>query len=327
MPAKRKVEHGDERFTPRGAPWDVRDRSLLVGVTAWTEPTLVKSGLFYPQDVTSAEERLRYYAANFPITEVDSTYYAPPARNVAQAWADRSPDGFVFDVKAYRLLTEHPTPPGSLWRDIREDLPPDLAKKRNLYPKDLPADVRDEAMRRFLDALSPVRGAGKLGVLLFQFPQWFVPGKHAFDTLDALAPAVAPDRAAVEFRQHLWMDEKHAEHTLTFLDERDLAYVCVDEPQGFKSSVPPAVAATADDVAVVRFHGRNADTWEKKGVTAAERFAYDYPDAELQEWVPKLRELRNDANTVHALMNNCYRDFGVRNGATLASMLGENVDE
>jgi uncharacterized protein YecE (DUF72 family) len=325
MPARKKATPApnDDRFTPRGAAWDVRDRSLLVGVTAWTEPTLVKSGLFYPDDVKSAEERLRYYAANFPITEVDSTYYAPPARNVAQAWADRSPDGFVFDVKAYRLLTEHPTPPGSLWRDIRDDLPAELAKKRNLYPKDLPVEVRDEAMRRFLDALSPLREAGKLGVILFQFPQWFVPSRHAFDRMVQLAEAAAPDRLAVEFRQHLWLDDRHAEQTLNFLTEHDLAYVCVDEPQGFTTSVPPVVAATVDDVAVVRFHGRNADTWEKKGISAAERFAYDYPDTELREWAPRLESLHEQAETVHALMNNCFADYGVRNAAQLASLLRE----
>ncbi len=314
---------GDPRFAPGGPAWSLRDHQLLVGVTAWTEPTLVKSGLFYPQDVTSAEDRLRYYAAHFPITEVDATYYAPPARNVAAAWAGRTPEQFVFDLKAYRLLTEHPTPPGSLWRDLRDELPEDLAAKRNLYTKDLPDDFYDEAMHRFLDALDPLRQVGKLGVILFQFPQWFVPSRHAFARLEQIASAVAPDRAAVEFRQHLWMDDRHARRTLEFLGEHGLVYVSVDEPQGFTSSIPPVVAATTDDVAVVRFHGRNAETWNKKGVTAAERFAYDYSTDELREWAPKLEELREETRTVHALMNNCYRDFGVRNGAQLAALLRE----
>ena len=323
MPARASTD--DQRFAPGGPAWSLRDRDLLVGVTAWTEPTLVKSGLFYPKDLTSAEERLRYYAAQFPITEVDSTYYAPPVLNVTSAWAKRTPDNFVFDIKAYRLLTEHPTPPGSLWRDLREDLPDELAAKRNVYTKDLPDELYDEAMRRFLDALAPLRDAGKLGVILFQFPQWFVPSRHAFDRLTQIAAAVAPDRAAVEFRQHLWMDDAHAERTLAFLTDHDLAYVAVDEPQGFNSSIPPVVASTTGDVAVVRFHGRNDETWNKKGVTAAERFAYDYSLDELREWTPKLEALHEDVETVHALMNNCYRDFGVRNGSQLATLLQEQT--
>jgi uncharacterized protein YecE (DUF72 family) len=316
---------GDERFNPAGPAWSLREHSLLVGVTAWTEPTLVKSGLFYPHDVTSAEQRLRYYAAHFPITEVDSTYYAPPAVNVTSAWVKRTPENFVFDVKAYRLLTEHPTPPGSLWRDLRDELPDDLAAKRNIYPKDLSDEVNDEALRRFLEALGPLRDAGKLGVILFQFPQWFVPSRHAFERLEQIASAVAPGRVAVEFRQHLWMDDAHMERTLAFLREHGLVYVAVDEPQGFTSSVPPIVAATSADLAVVRFHGRNDEAWNKKGVTAAERFAYDYSQEELREWTPKLESLREEVDTVHALMNNCYRDFGVRNGAQLAALLEEEA--
>jgi uncharacterized protein YecE (DUF72 family) len=309
------------RFEPTGPAWALQDRRLLVGVTAWTEPTLVKSGLFYPDEVTSAEDRLRYYASRFPITEVDATYYAPPAVNVASAWTRRTPDTFVFDVKAYRFLTEHPTPPASMWRDLRDELPEALAGKRNLYPKDLPDDFYDEALRRFLDALTPLREAGKLGVILFQFPQWFVPSRHAFDRLVQIAGATRPDRVAVEFRQHLWLDDDHAEQTLNFLTEHDLAYVCVDEPQGFTTSVPPVAAATTDEVAVVRFHGRNVDTWAKKGISAAERFAYDYPDGELREWTSRLTALREEAATVHALMNNCFADYGVRNGARLADLL------
>jgi uncharacterized protein YecE (DUF72 family) len=314
-----------DRFTPGGPAWKLADRRVLVGVTAWTEPTLVKSGLFYPDDATSAEDRLRFYSSQFPITEVDATYYAPPATNVAAAWARRTPDHFVFDVKAYRFLTEHPTPPGSLWRDLRDGLPEGLSKKRNLYPKDLPDDFYAEALRRFLDALAPLRDRAKLGVILFQFPQWFVPSRHAFDRLAQVATAVAPDRVAVEFRQHLWLDDDHAERTLAFLADHDLAYVCVDEPQGFTTSVPPVAAATVDDVAVVRFHGRNAKTWDKKGITAAERFAYDYPDDELRGWTPRVRALRDEAASVHALMNNCYADYGVRNGARLATLLDDQV--
>lgn len=304
------------------APHDLAKRGIYVGVTAWTEPTLIAAG-YYPPDADTAEERLRHYANEFPITEVDSTYYSPPSERVAKLWAERTQAGFVFDVKAFRLLTEHPTPPKSLWKDLRENLPPELAAKRNVYPKDLGQEVMDEALDRFLSALQPLRDAGKLGVVLLQFPEYVHPVKRSYAHLDWLAARLGGETVgAVEFRQGKWMDDDHRETTLSFLEERGFAYVSVDEPQGFPSSVPPIAAATAD-VAVVRFHGRNAENWTKKGITAAERFRYDYtehPEA-LEEWVPKVGALHANDRPVHALMNNCYSDFGVKSGRALAQML------
>jgi uncharacterized protein YecE (DUF72 family) len=298
---------------------------VYVGITAWTEPTLVASG-YYPPGVDSADERLRHYASEFPITEVDSTYYGPPSERVTKLWAERTPPDFVFDVKAYRLLTEHPTPPKSLWKDVREQLPAELQAKRNVYPSDVGTDVMDEALTRFLSALEPLRIAGKLGVVLFQFPDYVHPAKRSYTHLDWLARGLEASETvgAVEFRQAKWLDEEHAETTLAFLEERGLAYVSVDEPQGFRSSVPPLAAATTD-IAVVRFHGRNAENWTKKGITAAERFAYDYtehPD-ELAEWVPKIERLHEEDRPVHALMNNCYGDYAVKSGRALAQLLEE----
>lgn len=300
---------------------------IYIGITAWTEPTLIAAG-FYPQGVYNAEDRLRYYASQFPITEIDSTYYAPPSERVAKLWADRTPSEFVFDVKAFRLLTEHPTPPKSLWKDVRDQLAPDVAQKKNIYPKDLGQDVMDGALDRFVRALAPLRDAGKLGVVLLQFPEYVHPAKRSYAHLDWLADRLRAHgmTGAVEFRQSKWMDDDHCATTLTFLEECGLAYVSVDEPQGFRSSMPPVAAATAD-IAVVRFHGRNKDTWEKKGVTAAERFAYDYTDdvAALTEWVPRIEVLHEDDRPVHALMNNCYSDYAVKSGRALADVLTEST--
>ena len=113
-----------------GPPAWTGDHDVLTGSCSWTDRTLVEEGDWYPRKTMSAEERLRYYAAQFPLTEIDSTYYAPPAERQVGLWAARTPDGFRFDVKAYSLLTGHPTKPGSLWRDLRDDLPPDVAEKR-----------------------------------------------------------------------------------------------------------------------------------------------------------------------------------------------------
>jgi uncharacterized protein YecE (DUF72 family) len=297
-------------------------RGVHLGTCSWTDPTLLAAGTFYPAREMSPADRLAHYARHFPIVEVDATYYAPPAERTAGLWVERTPAEFTFDVKAFRLLTQHPTPPRSLWKDLLAGLPEDLAGKRNLYARDLPREVMAEAFSRFVAALLPLHSAGKLGVILFQLPPYVYPSRSTYGYLSWAAQQLAEYRVAVEFRQQRWMDEAHRDSTLAFLEEHHLAYVCVDEPQGFRSSVPPVAAVTAG-VAEVRFHGRNADTWEAPGIGAAERFRYDYPAAELAEWVPRIRSLAEQAPRVHVLMNNCYADYGVRSARLLADLLDQ----
>jgi uncharacterized protein YecE (DUF72 family) len=95
----------------------------------------------------------------------------------------------------------------------------------------------------------------------------------------------------------------------------------VDEPQGFRSSIPPLTAVTNPALSVVRFHGRNRENWEARGISAAERFRYLYGEQELAEWVPRIGEVSAQASETHVLFNNCYSDFGVRNAADLARQL------
>ena len=108
--------------------------------------------------------------------------------------------------------------------------------------------------------------------------------------------------------------------TISFLQHNSLPYVCVDEPQGFRSSVPPIVEATAD-LSVVRFHGRNRDIWEKRGVDVTERFNYLYTEGELKEWIPRIKELASRTRQLHVLFNNCYQDKAVTNARQVCLML------
>jgi uncharacterized protein YecE (DUF72 family) len=294
---------------------------VLIGITGWTEPTLVKDGTFYPKKTMSAEDRLRFYAEQFPIVEVDSTYYAPPSERNAVLWIERTPAHFTFNVKAYALLTNHPTKPDSLYRDVRDRLPAEQADKRNVYREQLPAELVDEVWQRFRDALMPLHSAGKLGAVLFQFPQWFVIGRKNKDYIVECAERLSDYRIAVEFRHKTWLEERNREETLSFLEKHQLPYVCVDMPQGFDSSLPPVAAATSSELAVVRFHGRDPAQWTKRNVSAAERFRYDYSQQELSEWVPRIRELASSARETHVLMNNCYRNFAVKSAQQLATLL------
>ncbi|HZP90376.1 MAG TPA: DUF72 domain-containing protein [Actinomycetota bacterium] len=296
---------------------------ILVGTSSWTDPTLVKEGTFYPPTARSAEDRLRYYASQFPIVEVDSTYYFPPSERNAVLWIERTPGDFTFNIKAYSLLTNHPTRRDSLYADLREHLPKGLQDKRNLYREQLPDAVVEEVWQRFHDALMPLHSAGKLGAVLFQFPQWFVIGRKSKDYLLECAERLKDFRVAIEFRHRSWMEERNREETLSFLEEHDLPFVCVDMPQGFDSSIPPVAAATAKDLSMVRFHGRNTETWAKKSETATERFRYEYAQQELAGWVPMIRDLARRTRETHVLMNNCYRDFAVNNARQLRALLEE----
>jgi uncharacterized protein YecE (DUF72 family) len=297
---------------------------VRVGTSSWTDPTLVRDTNFYPVGASSAEERLRYYSSIFPVVEVDSTFYAPPARQVANAWAERTPDDFRFEIKAFGLFTGHPVRRETMWSDLRDAVLPEHAEKKNLYATHLEPDALDEAWRRFEASLGPLRSAGKLGAVVFQWPPWFTAKRANRRTLEEL-PARLPDiRIAVEFRHASWLQEGDRDRTLDLLSALGLTYVVVDEPQGFATSVPPVVAATGD-LAIVRFHGRNAENWQRKGITAAERFRYLYETDELKEWVGPLRELDDQVQETHALMNNCYQDYGVRNAYDLANLLGEGT--
>jgi len=286
---------------------------IRVGTASWTDKTLLESG-WYPPGANTAEERLQFYAANFPLVEVDSTYYFPPTEQNAKLWVDRTPPRFTFNVKAFSLLTQHPTKAAALPKDLR---PADA--KKNVYAKDLDQQVIDQMWERFVAALMPLHEAGKLGTVLFQFPQWFPIGKRNKAYVLECKRRAEPLSICVEFRNKTWMSEDNQAETLDFLTGYGLPYVCVDMPQGFVSSIPPVVAATTSDLAVMRFHGHNADEWESGSVQR--RFAYLYSEEELTAWAPKLEELAAQVSSTHVLMNNCHRDYAQRNAAQLAALL------
>ena len=298
--------------------------AIAVGTSSWTDPTLVRDTDFYPKGANSAEDRLRYYASIFPVVEVDSTFYAPPSSQVARTWVERTPANFRMEIKAYGLLTGHPVRRESLWSDLRDAVLPEHAGKKNVYGTHLEPEAYDEVWFRFADALMPLRDAGKLGAVVFQWPPWFTAKRANREILEDL-PRRLPDlRLAVEFRHGSWLGDQDRDRTLDLLTSLGLTYVVVDEPQGFKTSVPPVVACTSD-LAMVRFHGHNAENWQRKGITAAERFRYLYTRDELAHWVEPIRELDAQAQETHALMNNCYRDYGVHNAHDLGRLLGEGI--
>jgi uncharacterized protein YecE (DUF72 family) len=295
---------------------------ILIGSCSWTDPSLIGCGRFYPPGASSPDARLRYYAEQFPIVEVDSTYYSPPSERNSRLWVARTPPGFVFDVKVHALLTGHPARVEQLPPELRETLPASAADKRRIYREDAGQHAVERLWELHGTALAPLAAAGRLGALLFQFPPWFIRSRHAEAYLRSI-PARLPQgwRAAVEFRGGGWLAGEAVADTFRLLEEAGLAYVSVDAPQGFASSTPPLAVATAD-LAVVRLHGRNRETWEIKGSAASERFKYLYTDAELEEWVPRIHHLAERAGAVHVLFNNNYEDWGMRNARRMAQLMG-----
>ena len=295
-------------------------RHVRVGTASWTDKTLIACGRFYPKGATTAEARLRHYASQFPIVEVDSSYYAMPTPETAQRWAERTPADFTMNVKAFRLLTGHPTAARVLHADLRQAL--GAAPDTTFFYGDVPAEIRSELWRRFGEALLPLRAAGKLGLVHFQFPPWVTCGAAGRAQVEHCAERMAGFDVSAEFRHQSWFGVGERAGTLALLRELGLAHTVVDGPQGFTNSVPALWEATHPRFALVRLHGRNTRTWNIRGATSAsDRFNYDYADIELADLVPRIAALATAALQTHVIFNNNMEDQGQRNARSLIGMV------
>ena len=271
---------------------------IRIGTCSWADESLTK--YFYPPQVKGAEERLRYYTDRFDTVEANSTYYRLPDEHMVRTWAERTPDGFVMHVKAFGVMTRHPVKAEQLPPDLREGAPLDDRGRLERPPRELRAEV----FRRFHEALEPLRAAGKLGGILMQFPPYVVPRPSSFEYLEWSQEQLRGDEMLVEFRHASWFDDDQRTKTLAFLESHGMTHVIVDAPRTGGRNVLPTVIATTTPTAYVRFHGRNASTWNKRTGSAAERFDYLYSEDELGEWVQSLAELSGRAENVYAMFNN-----------------------
>jgi uncharacterized protein YecE (DUF72 family) len=272
--------------------------TIRIGTCSWADEALSK--WFYPPKLP-ARERLAWYAEHFDTVEVDSTFYHLPNESTVAGWAERTPPDFTMHVKAFGLLTRHPVKAETIPPDLRDQMPVDERGRVDRPPRELRAEV----FRRFLQALEPLRAAGKLGGILFQLPPYIVYKDVSLDYLEWAREQLGADEMLVEFRHRSWLDEEHRADSLAFLERLGAAYVTVDAPRSETArNLVPTVVATTSPTAYVRFHGRNLATWNKRGGSAAERFDYLYSDEELGEWVEPLQELAGRAEQVFAFFNN-----------------------
>lgn len=289
---------------------------VLVGASAWSARTLVHDSHWYPRRSMKAAQRIAYYTERFAIVELDATYRFPPTPDLARQWVERTPAGFLIDVQGWTLLTGNATLPDSLWPDLRLEVRPELRDRRRLYLGHLSPDGRSEAWLRFAHALQPLVDAGRLGAVILRYPHWLRPGDTGRALMAEARRRLPGLPLAVELRSHHWLEEGECEQTLTFLEEQDLAFVCVDSPDA-----PPVVATTAD-LAVVRLGGRSLGDWDEPDLSLAERFAYLYSSEELGGLAAMVAQLADATDEVHVLFANVFRDFAVRNAAELAELVG-----
>lgn len=290
-----------------------RRGNVRIGLCSWSDPSLIKSKAFYPRGTGTPEGRLRFYALNFPVVEVDSSFYAMPDPANSVRWVERTPANFRFSIKAFRLLTGHQTPPLVFPPDIAAALPQLKAGKRNHYYGELPEEILDEVWRRFMLAVAPLKDAGKLLAVHFQFAPWVTNTADWRAHVEACVQRMAGHLVAIEFRNATWFGAERAAETLDWLRAMHVVHTIVDEPQGVGNYAHGVWEITHPQLALVRLHGRNAETWDAKGLAASsERFNYEYTDAELDELSRRIDGLVDKAFDVVVLLNVNYEDQGVR---------------
>jgi uncharacterized protein YecE (DUF72 family) len=278
---------------------DARSRPapILVGTCNWAD----HDG-FYPAGMEKGprqKDRLSFYARYFPVVEVDTTFYGIPKPSVVEGWLGRTPPDFLFTVKAYRSLTRHEREQG------------------------IPRSPTAEEERDFAAALRPLREAGRLSAVHYQFPPWFRDTPQNREVLLEARERHPDDQLAVEFRHRSWYDEGAWPRTEELLRELDATYVMVDAPQVGDATAPPVLAVTSPRLAIARFHGRNTRTWYIRDArTTGDRFDYLYTPEQLGQWVPAIRAASDAGVPVHVVMNNNRSNYAVVNAFDMAHLLG-----
>jgi len=292
---------------------------VRVGTASWTDKTLTAKGVFYPNGVSTPEARLRYYASRFPLVEADMGFYAIPDRAMTERWVERTPDDFVFNVKAHALMTGHATDVARLPRLIRDELPADAPAR--IYAKDLAPELRDEVWRLFVDAMQPLAESKKLGAILLQFAPWIRPAKHTPHMLRRIREQLGNLPVAVEFRHPSWLEPRLRERLWGMMRDLRLTYVIADTPPGTATSLPRVPAITTPNLGLVRLHGRRSELWGARDAHVLEKYRYLYDRDELGDWLDAILDLCEQTERLHIVFNNCYANYGTTNASEMIDLL------
>jgi uncharacterized protein YecE (DUF72 family) len=298
-----------------------------IGLSAWTDKSMLEEGEFYPFKTMTAEERLWWYSRFFNVVEVNSSFYAIPSADMTKLWVARTEPDFLFNVKAYGLLTGHHIDAARLPDALRDLLPADSRTKKvgRISNAEFPSEARRWTLIELRKALKPLREAGKLGYVLFQLAPWIKYSDTALASLESLPQALPNTTIAVEFRNRSWFGPR-TDETLGFLRDHGLAYVSIDAPRSRLAA--PSLPALTASTAVFRLHGRNFAGHLKQvqgnAPTVAEKYDYLYSEKELEEIARAAGALNGKAERVHVAMNNNRGDYPAINGMKLKEMLLED---
>jgi uncharacterized protein YecE (DUF72 family) len=298
------------------APRPEEKGRILVGTASWADPGFIDH--WYPKKMP-AQERLGWYAQQFQMVEVNSTFYAVPDARTVERWCAATPDDFVFDVKLHQIFSFHSTP--------AKLLPPQLQRMATIDGKgrvQVDDEIRDAMLKVFLGVISTLRRAGKLGALLLQLSPAFSPRKHELNELEPLLGALKDYEVAVELRNRNWAVGDHLVATLEFLQRRRAAFVNVDAPSAdhFTIMPPDLDEVTNPEIGYLRLHGRDAKAYTT-GKTVAARFNYDYTDSEIDEVAARSLRLAKKARDVHVVFNNNALDYAPRAAERMRKALGQ----
>lgn len=250
---------------------------INIGLTGWGDhPDLASPN-------STMKDKLVDYTAHFPVVELDSTFYAvQPERNIRK-WMEETPDKFQFIVKAYQEITGH---------------------ERG----ESPFGSKEEMYQAFIQSIKPMQEAGKLAMILVQFPPWFDCTREHVDEIRQIAKALQGFDLAIEFRHQSWYSLPFQEKTMQFLRSLRLIHVVCDEPQAGEGSVPLVPIVTREDRVLFRLHGRNVHGWRNTfGDTEAwrtVRYLYDYHEDELDQFKKVAASLAAQAADVYVIFNN-----------------------
>jgi uncharacterized protein YecE (DUF72 family) len=295
---------------------------IHIGICSWTDKTLLKSG-FYPASASTPASRLSYYAAHFGVVEVDSTYYSIADSLSAFRWIAGTPDKFLFGVKSFSLFTFHRAKFASLPKRFRASLG-NRAPDEILTRDDLTHEQRVRLFAEFIKPVEILHSSGRLAYLLFQFPPGWSFCRNGIAYFKTLRDISGPLPLAVEVRNNTWFQEGNREKFLEALEEQNIAYVAVDEPE-IGWTVPREWPLTAQWGTVVRFHGRNSAGWKNPRSSVHEKFDYGYGRLELEEWAAKAHGLAghwDESKKMFLMFNNCVSDKAVRSAVLMSRLMG-----
>jgi uncharacterized protein YecE (DUF72 family) len=291
---------------------------ILVGTASWSDPGFVEH--WYPKGMR-AYERLGWYAQQFEMVEVNSTFYSVPAPRMVERWCSSTPNQFTFDVKLHQLLSRHAT--------AAKFLPPELRRRANIDAGGkvkLTPEIEESVLRAFLSSIDILRARRKLGALLLQLSPAFSPKKHELEELDQVLDATREHKIAVELRNRNWAIGDQLALTKDFLSRHNATFVNVDAPPAEHFTIMPSDidVTTASHLGYLRLHGRDTRAYIS-GKTVAARFNYDYKDSEIAEIAERSKSLARKVRELHVVFNNNALDYAPRAAARLRKALGQIV--